>query len=185
MERCLTLKTYVISDTHFNHANIIKYTTRPFKSVDEMNDVLIYNWNQAVGPRDEVIHVGDFAFGSRESAEKIINQLHGYKILVLGNHDRSAKSMQEMGFDEVYTEYRRRVRGQDVLFFHDPELCTQEYDLYVHGHTHSHLVLHPTDLDIRNACVEAIHYKPILLGDLLDVDSGRSSNLVELVTTAR
>ncbi len=175
------MRTYVISDTHFNHANIIGYANRPFKNVTEMNETIIANWNNTVKPGDEVIHVGDVAFGPHEAASRIINRLHGYKILIKGNHDHSLASMMRMGFDEAYGEYRRRVRGKDVLFFHDPELCTtDDFDIYVHGHTHSHYILHPTDLDIRNACVEAINYKPMLLGDLLDVDSGRPTNLIEV-----
>jgi hypothetical protein len=29
-----------ISDTHFNHTNIIRYTKRPFTSLEEMNRLL-------------------------------------------------------------------------------------------------------------------------------------------------
>ena len=52
---------FFTSDTHFNHKAIISYCSRPFESVEEMNDRLIDNWNQVVKPNDTVYHLGDFA----------------------------------------------------------------------------------------------------------------------------
>ncbi|OJU81632.1 MAG: hypothetical protein BGO10_08500 [Chlamydia sp. 32-24] len=48
------MKKWFIADTHFSHANIIKYAGRPFASVEEMDRALIENWNKCVGNDDQV-----------------------------------------------------------------------------------------------------------------------------------
>ena len=96
-------KIFFTSDTHFGHANIIKYCARPFASVQEMNRELIARWNAVVGPRDTVYHLGDFAFGKASEAPTFLRKLNGAKkILIRGNHDRNARQMLEVGFDEVH-----------------------------------------------------------------------------------
>ena len=54
-------KIFFTSDTHFDHANIIKFCDRPFKDVEEMNWKLIKNWNDKVPQDGLVFHLGDFA----------------------------------------------------------------------------------------------------------------------------
>lgn len=41
-------KTFFTSDTHSNHANVIKYCARPFGALDEMNREIIARWNAVV-----------------------------------------------------------------------------------------------------------------------------------------
>lgn len=77
---------FFTSDLHLNHANVIKYCNRPFSSVEEMNEMLIKNWNEVVGPDDIVYCLGDFTMASKPVAD-FTNRLNGTKYLVPGNHD--------------------------------------------------------------------------------------------------
>jgi len=74
------------SDTHFGHNKIIEYCKRPFKSLEEMNETLIKNWNEVVKTDDTVFHLGDFSFRGFHTYK---NRLNGNIILVQGNHDSS------------------------------------------------------------------------------------------------
>ena len=77
---------FFISDLHFSHANIINLANRPFKDVLEMNKTLIENWNNTVSKSDTVFILGDFCFGQASVWEKLLRQLNGNKVLILGNH---------------------------------------------------------------------------------------------------
>ena len=50
------------SDQHYGHANVIGYNKRPFKTVEDMDEQLIKNFNSAVNSGDITIHAGDFCW---------------------------------------------------------------------------------------------------------------------------
>lgn len=87
---------YFISDTHFYHSNIIKYSNRPFKDVNEMNETIINSWNSVVKNDDTVYHLGDFCLSSDDEIKSIFNMLNGNKILIRGNHDRKPIKLNEV-----------------------------------------------------------------------------------------
>ena len=68
---------YFTSDTHFHHEGIIKFCSRPFKNVEEMNEALIANWNRVVRPEDIVFHLGDFCLGGSAEWTGILERLNG------------------------------------------------------------------------------------------------------------
>ena len=58
---CLDDTTWLISDTHFFHANIGQYCSRP----DDWQDLIIENWNCFIQPDEIVFHLGDLALGKK------------------------------------------------------------------------------------------------------------------------
>ena len=83
---------YFISDTHFNHDREFVYGPRGFKSIEEMNETLIKNWNETVTPDDQIYVLGDFFLGTDEEfIRHTLWRLNGQIYLIYGNHDTPAK----------------------------------------------------------------------------------------------
>lgn len=78
---------YFTSDLHFGHKNILRLCRRPFSSIEEMDQILIDNWNKKVHRDDTVYIMGDLMFRSEKTAEYYLDQLKGKKHLFIGNHD--------------------------------------------------------------------------------------------------
>ena len=64
---------FYISDTHFDHDNIIAFDNRPFLSTEEMNETLIANWNNVVTQSDCVYILGDFHWGKAKDWPNILS----------------------------------------------------------------------------------------------------------------
>lgn len=113
------MNTWFTADTHFGHANIIRYCHRPFGDVAEMNEAIIANWNKVVAPNDIIYHLGDFAFGrDDEDFDRYFKRLSGCIIFVKGNHDRLAwrNRTKFYTFSDSYREIE--CRGQDITLTH-------------------------------------------------------------------
>ena len=126
------MKTYLISDTHFNHANIATYCDRPA----DFTELIIRNWQQIVKPEDIVIHLGDVFIGKAEGWRTIFPQLPGRKLLVRGNHDRqrSCEWWMSNGFDSACDGMRFR----NCWLTHEPDTSRAGgCDLNLHGHLHN------------------------------------------------
>lgn len=118
-------KTFFTSDTHFGHANIIKYCARPFENTEEMDKVLIENWNKKVPKDGLVYHLGDFAWGTINYWERIREQLNGEIILIYGNHDDRLLYNERMHrlFKEVTPQKKVWFDKTCIYMNHYPFLC--------------------------------------------------------------
>lgn len=134
---------WVTSDTHFNHANIIKYCNRPFSSVEEMNKTLINNWNNVVSDGDIVYHLGDFALGNKLLIPDFIDRLNGSIYFIMGNHDNfnimydctKLGKLKIVTWEEVIKVGKRTVIMNHFPFSSLPDPTSQVIQL--HGHVHS------------------------------------------------
>lgn len=162
---------WVWSDIHFGHKNIIKYTEphRPFSSWQEMNDVMIANYNQVVQPDDIVIWGGDIGFMPDAAINNILDGLPGYKIHIVGNHDmdRSGK-LKNLHFDERHLSLPVDVVDPDgyeyqLLFTHYPLDNVPANCQNIHGHIHDNVAYSWN----TNICVEHTNCAPAKLSNYL------------------
>ena len=162
-------KIFFCADTHFNHKNIIKYCNRPFKDVDEMNEVIINNWNSVVSDDDTIFFLGDFVLGNREQIIEFGSKLKGHKILQVGNHDRATtKAFIDAGFETVYkkpTIINFNEYGITVRISHAPIYDREDNYFNICGHVHQENIN-----DANHFCVsmEQINYTPIELSKIVE-----------------
>lgn len=158
------MRLWVISDTHFHHDNIYKFTradgttrVRPeFANAREGDRAMVERWNAVVRPDDHVWHLGDVTMGNNLS---LIALLNGHKRLLLGNHDKcKVRQYVEAGFQKVQA-YRFCDRWG--ILSHIPiHPMSLGHRINIHGHTHERDEFGP---QYRNVSVERINYTPVLL----------------------
>lgn len=158
---------FFISDHHFGHKHIIDFESRPFENVNEMNERMIECWNAVVGKQDKVFHLGDFSFLNQEKTKAIVSRLNGYKVLILGNHDRgrSRQWWLDVGFDEVS---EHPIIYKDFFFLsHEPMYMNKHMPyVNVHGHIHSQKY---AGINYFNVSVEHWDYTPITFEQIRDL----------------
>lgn len=134
-------KIYYIADMHCGHKNVIKFDSRPFKSVGEMDKALINNWNSVVDNLDAVYILGDFCWDKEDRWIEVLKQLKGKKYLILGNHDLKRLTPKVKGYFSGIYDYREiKDNGRRVILCHYPiPFYKNDYnpDVYhLYGHIH-------------------------------------------------
>jgi len=181
IEKFEAYKVFFTSDTHFNHAKIIEYCNRPFSDVEDMNEVMIANWNRVVQPDDHVFHLGDFAMGGVEEWNSILDRLKGKIHLILGNHDlRTVGSDCPKGFEDVCMQKIIMIGKHQIILNHYPLLCysgadKKTWQLFGHVHTNKNNIgsdagrlqlLFPTQYDVG---VDNNDYTPVSFEKIREV----------------
>lgn len=175
---------WLISDTHFNHANILCFKAedgtlfrgRYFDDVDHMNETMAERWNAVVKPEDKVYHLGDVYMSQGPKANEILKRLHGKKRLILGNHDNGKDQLLQKYFDKIYMW---RIFDGEMLLTHVPVHPNSLRGTWnIHGHIHEKK---SPPGNYHCVCVEQTDYFPVNYEQLRD--QLRSRNTIEAVSS--
>jgi calcineurin-like phosphoesterase family protein len=169
---------FLVSDTHFGHTGVCKFTRndgvtklRPWDNADEMDEEMIKRWNETVRPNDKVYHLGDVVINRK--ALKTLHRLNGDKVLIRGNHD--------IFRDDEYRLFFRELRAYHVMngmiLSHIP-IHTESLGRFgtnIHGHLHANRVMiqkhakATPEIDPRYhcVCVEQTDFRPILFEEVI------------------
>lgn len=176
-------KIWFTSDLHGHHKNIIRYSSRPFTNVEEMNQALIQNHNDLVKDDDIVFNLGDFVFGPVKLWEEYRNQLNGRHYLIKGNHDKLQDNQIKYLFDGIYDYLKISVKDetaeggwQKIILSHYAFRVwdgSHHGSIMLYGHSHGSL---PDDPNSRSfdVGVDCHNYKPISYAQVKNIISQKN-----------
>lgn len=177
--------TFFTSDVHWGHKNVIKYSNRPFESVEDMNRQLIDNWNKTVKPTDYVFSLGDFAFGKIGFIIEVLQQLNGNIFMITGNHDeeilKNRQMLLDMGLVKEIVPYKEiRINNQFICLFHYGcrvwNKCHRDSFL-LYGHSHGNLPPYSRSVDVGVDAPFVLNgkapYRPLSFYEIKDFMKGR------------
>lgn len=131
---------FFTADMHFGHRAIINMQNRPFESVEEMDRILLQNYNSVVRQNDTVYILGDICHHMKiEDADNLIRKLNGKKYLIVGNHD---KKYDPRLFEDIKDFMKISVEGRNFALMHYPMLSWPKKSsggYQLHGHIHARM----------------------------------------------
>lgn len=190
-------RLWFTSDTHYNHTNICKATTRwkdpatsrDFKSLEHMNSHLVGNINEVVGQDDILFHLGDWSFGGfdkiQEFRDKIIcNNIH----LITGNHDHHIENNRD-NCQSLFSSVNKYVElsvkwnvgtplmgEQTFVLMHFPLASWNDMargTIHLHGHVHFNPNVRLQEGKMMDVGVDGNMFYPIQMNEVLHIMKNR------------
>lgn len=162
---------FYTADLHFLYEPLL--SSRPFATVEEMDETLIRNWNETVSPEDTVYLVGDIGYNEGQVPHALLSRLTGHKHLIRGNHDTGYEDAASLyRYFETITDFNEIDDGDThIILCHYPILYRKR-GYMVHGHLHQ---TRGPEYDILrrlprmlNAGVDVNFYRPVTLSQLIE-----------------
>lgn len=168
---------YFTSDEHYGSKRTLNLSKRPFKNPDQMDEVIISNFNSIVKNEDDVWHLGDFGDFTN------LRYLPGYHHLIMGNYEwEECKKkfnndfqeykkylLMDVGFIDVFPSHHLIINHVIYKMVHEPQYCVKDakyapkeiFNLF--GHIHGRQMVKRYGIDVG---VDAHHFFPISIDDV-------------------
>ena len=160
------------ADTHYGHKNILEYYSRPFSSVEEMDETLINNFNSVVKENDITIFAGDFTLIKNKSIvyKKYINRLNGKHVFLKGSHDYWIPRKNSI------TRWEKKIGKHYIVVDHYayrvwPRSHYNSIQLF--GHSHGNLEPVGKQCDIG---VDCHNFYPVSFNQIIEIMRSRPDN---------
>ena len=173
---------YFTSDLHFGDETTMKVENRPFKSVKQMNRILIKNLNKVLTKNDILYVIGDFLDCDDETktswsdVSDLPKKIKAPVILIMGNNEERIvkyffnndfeafrKYCIENGFKDVKQDDYIKMNGKDFYLVHKPTQYKKNY-INLFGHVHREGgIWKPFGL---NVATDLNHFRPYSQDDI-------------------
>jgi len=135
---------YFTSDWHLFHKRIQQFCpfSRKGSTLEEMNELIIYNVINTVPEGGDLWNLGDITFGKYDETKKLLRRIsdHCNHHLILGNHDDESE-LRFMGVFASIQDYKKLKIGKtSYILCHFPieSWDSSRYgSTHLHGHRHS------------------------------------------------
>lgn len=160
---------FFISDTHFFHANIIKFLgddgkrIRNFDTIEDMHEYMIKQWNSVVKDGDYVYHLGDVTFKYDGDFNNLMHRLKGKKRLIIGNHDKIWNPALITNFEKAMLWHGFKEWNFTAVHMPLPLQGLRDGAYCVHGHVHQNSLNNPNYI---NVSVEVRNYTPVNIEEI-------------------
>lgn len=182
-----------MSDIHAKHKSISNL--RGFKSVEEMENLIVENVNKKLTKRDDLYHLGDFYWENDfYGIKNFIKRLTFRKLIfIVGNHDKPLINFMKKSKDsrfELHTDLFVKDNGYNLHLYHYPvedwrkmigkrrgNGTREEGSIMLHGHEHKDCQSVNRVMKNRlNVNVEFTNYEALNIFEIVDILKERSKN---------
>jgi len=154
---------YFSSDWHYGHNNILKYSNRPFATIEEHDEYIIHMVND-IEPESTIYFLGDLAFAKKH--DEFFSQLRDDVnfVWIRGNHDKykHIKQFVENYRVSLHERYETSIQHRYIVMSHYPMYTwnhSSRNSWLLYGHHHNGTVNPNTVGKALNVNFEFHNYK--------------------------